>query len=228
MVIGLDDDPWAITPSTGWIGAIVATGIGNVDRRSDDPFDDLAFGVTNLIDGAVFVVAGPITGPFAIDDVATRIDGPTGSAFGASVAGLGLVDGDPLDDFAVGAPLQSAGCVYLFGGDASLTAEVSLSFSDARDVYCGSGEDASYGEAVFAAGDLDADGQRDLAVSAAIVPLLPRSSRRAVALAQGLFTELSRRLRVTPAERLRTTRVRVPNPVKVRIALAAASGRLPS
>lgn len=72
--------------------------------------------------------------------------------------------------------------------------------------------------------DIDAD----LAVSAATVPLLPRSSRRAVALAQGLFAELSGRLRVTPAERLRTTRVRVPNPVKARIALAAASGRLPS
>ncbi len=72
--------------------------------------------------------------------------------------------------------------------------------------------------------DIDAD----LAVSAATVPLLPRSSRRAVALAQGLFAKLSRRLRVTPAERLRTTRVRVPNPVKARIALAAASGRLPS
>ena len=72
--------------------------------------------------------------------------------------------------------------------------------------------------------DIDAD----LAVSAATVPLLPRSSRRAVALAQGLFAELSRRLRVTPAEKLRTTRVRVPNPVKARIALLAASGRLPS
>jgi len=70
--------------------------------------------------------------------------------------------------------------------------------------------------------DIDAD----LAVSATVVRLLPRDSRRAVALAQGLFTELSRRLRHTPAERLRTTRVRVPNPVKARIALAAASGRL--
>lgn len=72
--------------------------------------------------------------------------------------------------------------------------------------------------------DIDAD----LAVSAATLPLLPRNSRKAVALAQSLFTELSRRLRATPAERLRTTRVRVPNPVKARIALAAASGRLPS
>lgn len=72
--------------------------------------------------------------------------------------------------------------------------------------------------------DIDAD----LAVSAAVLPQLPASSRRAVALAQSLFAELSRRLRATPATTLRTTRVRVPNAVKARLALAAASGRLPS
>jgi len=71
--------------------------------------------------------------------------------------------------------------------------------------------------------DIDAD----LRVSAAVLPMLPTSSRRAVALAQSLFAELSRRLRATPAEQLRTTRVRVPNPVKARLALGAASGRLP-
>jgi phytoene/squalene synthetase len=72
--------------------------------------------------------------------------------------------------------------------------------------------------------DIDAD----LAVSAAVLPQLPASSRRAVALAQSLFAEVSRRLRATPATTLRTTRVRVPNAVKARLALAAASGRLPS
>jgi len=72
--------------------------------------------------------------------------------------------------------------------------------------------------------DIDAD----LAVSAAVLRQLPASSRRAVALAQSLFTELARRLRATPASTLRTVRVRVPNPVKARLALAAASGRLPS
>jgi 15-cis-phytoene synthase len=72
--------------------------------------------------------------------------------------------------------------------------------------------------------DIDAD----LAVSAAVLPQLPASSRRAVALAQSLFAELARRLRATPASTLRTVRVRVPNPVKARLALAAASGRLPS
>jgi phytoene/squalene synthetase len=71
--------------------------------------------------------------------------------------------------------------------------------------------------------DIDAD----LAVSAAVVPELPKHSRRAVALAQSLFAELSVRLRATPAADLVRARVRVPNPVKARLALAAAIGRTP-
>jgi phytoene synthase len=67
--------------------------------------------------------------------------------------------------------------------------------------------------------DIDAD----LARAAATLPLLPRSSRRAVALAQRLFAELAHRLRRTPAEVLIRTRVRVPDPVKLRIALGAAT-----
>ena len=64
----------------------------------------------------------------------------------------------------------------------------------------------------------------DLRLSATVIPDLPASSRKAVALAQGLFAELSVRLRATPAERLRTTRIRVPNPVKLRIATGAVLG----
>jgi phytoene/squalene synthetase len=71
--------------------------------------------------------------------------------------------------------------------------------------------------------DIDAD----LAISAAVVPQLPASSRRAVALAQSLFAELSRRLRRTPAPELIRARVRVPNPVKARLALSAALGATP-
>ena len=67
----------------------------------------------------------------------------------------------------------------------------------------------------------------DLRESAGVIPMLPTSSRRAVALAQGLFTELAVRLRSTPAEKLVRARVRVPNPVKLRIAAAAAAGRNP-
>ena len=39
---------------------------------------------------------------------------------------------------------------------------------------------------------------------------------------QSLFAELSARLRATPASQLVSARVRVPNPVKARLALAAA------
>jgi 15-cis-phytoene synthase len=72
--------------------------------------------------------------------------------------------------------------------------------------------------------DIDAD----LRTSAAVIGELPAGSRRAVVLAHDLFAELSRRLRNTPAATLISTRVRVPNPVKARIALAAALGRGPT
>jgi len=65
--------------------------------------------------------------------------------------------------------------------------------------------------------DIDAE----LATAAASIPLLPNSSRRAVATAQRLFAELSRRLRAVPAASLLTTRVRVPDPAKLRIAVGA-------
>jgi hypothetical protein len=45
-----------------------------------------------------------------------------------------------------------------------------------------------------------------------------------VALAHGLFAELARRIRATPASALIRTRVRVPDPVKLRIALVASAG----
>jgi len=73
---------------------------------------------------------------------------------------------------------------------------------------------------------LVADIDADLRVSGAIIPSLPASSRRAVALAHGLFAELNRRLAMTPAAELMHTRVRVPNPVKVKIAAASAAGRI--
>jgi phytoene/squalene synthetase len=72
-----------------------------------------------------------------------------------------------------------------------------------------------------------ADIDNDLRIARASLPGLPPSSRRAVALAQGLFDELTERLRATPAVVLASTRVRVPNPVKARIAAGAALGRLP-
>jgi phytoene/squalene synthetase len=66
------------------------------------------------------------------------------------------------------------------------------------------------------AGDLDA--------AAAVIPELPPSSRRAVRVAHATFTELAERLRATPAAEIRRTRVRVPDPVKLRLVAVAFYG----
>lgn len=69
--------------------------------------------------------------------------------------------------------------------------------------------------------DIDAD----LAAAAAVIPMLPRGARRAVAAAHGFFAELAARLRSTPAARLASERVRVPAAAKARIIAAAAVQR---
>jgi len=74
--------------------------------------------------------------------------------------------------------------------------------------------------------ELVANIDADLALSGAIVPDLPRSSRRAVALAQSLFAELNRRIEKTPASVLRTTRISVPTTVKSRLLVRALMGKI--
>jgi len=62
--------------------------------------------------------------------------------------------------------------------------------------------------------DIDAD----LDKAFATLPLLPLDARRAVALAHGLFAQLNARIRATPAETLKSTRIRVSDVTKFVIA----------
>lgn len=78
---------------------------------------------------------------------------------------------------------------------------------------------AHVGEAQKAA--VLADIEADLAVARVALRELPPGPRRAVAVAYGLFGELTARIRATPAADLARTRVRVPGPVKARIAATA-------
>jgi len=64
----------------------------------------------------------------------------------------------------------------------------------------------------------------DLRAAEAVLPALPGGSRRAVTAAHGLFSQLSARLRSTPAESLLRARVRVPDREKLVIAVSAAVG----
>ncbi|MEO5709960.1 MAG: squalene/phytoene synthase family protein [Nocardioidaceae bacterium] len=64
----------------------------------------------------------------------------------------------------------------------------------------------------------------DLDAAAVVIPALPASSRRAVRVAHATFAELATRLRATPAAEIRRTRVRVPDPVKMRLVAGALYG----
>jgi 15-cis-phytoene synthase len=69
------------------------------------------------------------------------------------------------------------------------------------------------------------DIEADLAAAAAVIPLLPAGSRRAVTAAHALFAELAGRLRATSAEQIRRERVSVPSVVKARLLAGALLGR---
>lgn len=73
---------------------------------------------------------------------------------------------------------------------------------------------------------LVADIETELELARRMTRLLPRGSRNAVALATALFDQLNRRILRTPAEVLKTTRISVPNRVKLYLYIRARLGRL--
>lgn len=68
--------------------------------------------------------------------------------------------------------------------------------------------------------DMDAD----LDAAERVLAMLPPGSRRAVTAAHRLFARLSAKLRETPAQSLMSTRIRVPDPEKLMIALSSSLG----
>jgi phytoene/squalene synthetase len=71
------------------------------------------------------------------------------------------------------------------------------------------------------------DINNDLAHSARTIPLLPKSSRRAVVAAQFLFTALNKKIEKTPAEQLIRARIRVNDLHKLFILFKAMIGVTP-
>jgi len=94
--------------------------------------------------------------------------------FGFSVAGVGDINHDEIDDFAIGAPYfdnenkKDVGKVYLFfGKTGSLPAEYSVSDADASLI--GGNSDDLLGKYISNAGDINGDGKDDVLVTASMV-----------------------------------------------------------
>ncbi|MFH1468367.1 MAG: hypothetical protein ABIO70_28520, partial [Pseudomonadota bacterium] len=120
--------------------------------------------------GAAYLVLGsatPTHRDLASADV-TFLGEASGDAAGSAVAGVGDVDGDGLDDVAIGAPgsdqaAADSGMVYLVHGGAGL-AGGSLALADRSLTGVDAG--ARAGAALAGVGDVDGDGLDDLLAGA--------------------------------------------------------------
>lgn len=158
------------------------TGIGDVNR---DGHDDVAVAVHGG-DGAgeVAIVFGPVCSradSTGVVDV-RNLDGQSGfilhghtpgARLGYSLARLGDVNGDGIDDFGVGAlgvnaaQLQSAGKVYIVYGRTTFAAmrDVDVETLLGTTVFVGEHANDQVGWNISSAGDFNGDGRPDLAIS---------------------------------------------------------------
>ncbi|HEY0111832.1 MAG TPA: tandem-95 repeat protein, partial [Allosphingosinicella sp.] len=161
----------------GW----AVSGIGDVNG---DGFDDFAIGAYGYSDfeGATYVVFGSGTGLPANIDV-DSLDGSNGfklvppldntefDDLGFSVTGLGDVNGDGIDDFAVGAwgsNYYSGAAYVVFGKESPFAPTLEVASLDGTNGFRIDGAEQydKLGFSVSGAGDFDGDGLNDIVVGA--------------------------------------------------------------
>ncbi|MBT3221327.1 MAG: hypothetical protein HN348_19770, partial [Proteobacteria bacterium] len=151
-----------------------ADGAGDLDG---DGLPDLIIGAPNddqkdTDAGAAYIALGPVSGeiPVSITDAKLRGQAANDRA-GSSVAGVGDIDGDGLDDVLIGADGEAtagtnSGAAYLITD--SVIESKSLKKADAKLISEASHH--SVGWAVAGAGDFNGDGFDDLLLGAPIAP----------------------------------------------------------
>lgn len=163
-------DPLANTPNTTLTGTadgefgISAHGMGDVNN---DGFDDIIVGEFeytngNTAEGRALIFLGSASGIQATATWSAE-GGADYAKFGVATKGIGDVNGDGFDDFAIGAELDAGyfGRAYVFLGGAAVIPPASIFTAEASSPQI----IESFGSNI-AAGDYNCDGQIDLAVSA--------------------------------------------------------------
>jgi hypothetical protein len=155
-----------------------ASPLGGVDGAGDvngDGFDDVIVGDPVSPRGSAYVVFGSAA-PTDVDLAAPagraiRILGRANDGVGFAVAGAGDANGDGFDDVAVGAPFApddgrgNGGSVYVVRGGTGLT-DIDLSSPGTRATRFLPGIGGLLGARLAGVGDVDGNGEDDLAVGA--------------------------------------------------------------
>ena len=154
------------------------SGIANVGDTDGNGYADLVVG-SRLSDdggtdmGAVDVLRLGFAGVYGATRISATSGGFTGSLvsggrFGASVAGLGDLDGDGVPDIAVGAPeTGNAGRVWILFLRADGTVQDNVAIDDVSGGFDGVLDPVDlFGSALAGPGDIDGDGVPDLVVGA--------------------------------------------------------------
>ncbi|MDP6933942.1 MAG: integrin alpha [Myxococcota bacterium] len=153
-------------------GDYAGSGVVFAGDVTGDGHGDILVGVTadsegGSAPGSAVLLAGPLEGEATLGEVGVVLAGSGTETAGLSLAGLGDVNGDEVDDFAVGAPYSAGagvqrGAVYLFHGPVSTGGDL----SEADGIVSGGMNYALAGWAIDGGEDIDGDGQPDLLVAA--------------------------------------------------------------
>ncbi len=116
------------------------------------------------IQGAIWILDGPVTGESNLDHVAVRFDGLAGDELGTALAAPGDVTGDGEADLLAGAPeVDGNGAAWLITGPFTAGGNI----DDDRAIgFRGEDGEGAAGTTVAAPGDIDADGIDDFVIGA--------------------------------------------------------------
>ena len=141
------------------------TSVGDAGDFDGDGYSDLIIGAPgwNGVDGAAYLVqGGPTMTGGSLASAWVKFTGQYGHRVGASVNGVGDMDGDGFDDVGIGEPDGSRGDVWVQLGQTSPAALIDESAVSVFIVGETTGDAA--GSAVDGAGDFDGDGYDDLII----------------------------------------------------------------
>jgi hypothetical protein len=171
----------ATTPSilfTGLTNSGFSSGCRYAGDVNKDGYADIIFGAPykSSSTGIAYLVLGgaTTTTPFAVPAsnvrTITYTPGSTNSFFGWSTAGVGDVNKDTFDDFAIcayqfGTTLTDVGACYVIYGGNNLQSTVMTSLGSGGIRIVGSTTSQQLGQAVAGVGDINKDGYADILIS---------------------------------------------------------------